>query len=50
MALPLERARSAIRFSLGKFTRAKEISAAAEIVGDIIQRTNAKRASKTVAV
>jgi cysteine desulfurase len=50
MDLPLERARSAIRFSLGKFTRAKEISAAAEIVGDIIQRTNAKRASKTVAV
>ena len=50
MGLPLERARSAIRFSLGRWTRAEEISAAAQIVGHIIQRTNAKRAEKAVAL
>jgi cysteine desulfurase len=50
MGLPLARARSAIRFSLGKFTRVAEISAAAGIVGQIIERTNAKRTPKTVEV
>jgi cysteine desulfurase len=50
MGLPLARARSAIRFSLGKFTRVAEISAAAGIVGQIIERTNAKRTQKTVEV
>jgi cysteine desulfurase len=38
MGLPLDRARSAIRFSLGKFTHADEITAAAAIVGHITER------------
>ncbi|MGI9114676.1 MAG: cysteine desulfurase family protein [Chthoniobacterales bacterium] len=49
MGLPLARARSAIRFSLGRNTRADEIRAAARIVGDIIQRTNAKPAAPALA-
>ena len=50
MGLGRARARSAIRFSLGKFTTATEIATAARIVGDIIQRTNAKRTPTTIAV
>jgi len=50
MGLPLTLARSAIRFSLGKHTTAKEISATAGIVSEIVQRTNAKRSEKTVSV
>jgi cysteine desulfurase len=50
MGLPLLLAKSAIRFSLGRFTQANEIPAAAEVVAHIIQRTNAKRAEKAVAV
>ena len=48
MGLPLARARSAIRFSLGRWTRADEIGAAATIVGELIQRTNAKHAAKAL--
>jgi cysteine desulfurase len=48
MGLPIGRARSAIRFSLGRFTTTEETSAAGRIVGDIIQRTNAKRVQETI--
>ena len=47
MGLPLAFARSAIRFSVGKYTTAEEISATASIVTEIVQRTNAKRSEKT---
>jgi cysteine desulfurase len=50
MGLPLALAKSAIRFSLGKQTTAQEISTAAGIVCEIVQRTNAKRREKKVAV
>jgi cysteine desulfurase len=50
MGLPLALARSAIRFSVGKYTTAEEISATASIVSEIVQRTNAKRTEKTVPV
>jgi cysteine desulfurase len=50
MDLPLTLARSAIRFSLGKYTTAEEISATAGIVSEIVQRTNARRSEKAVAV
>jgi cysteine desulfurase len=50
MGLPLALARSAIRFSVGKYTTTEEISATAGIVSEIVQRTNAKRSEKTVPV
>jgi cysteine desulfurase len=50
MGLPLAHARSAIRFSVGKYTTREEISAAAGIISKIVQRTNAKRSEKTVGV
>jgi cysteine desulfurase len=50
MGLPPTLARSAIRFSLGKYTAAEEISATVRIVSEIVQRTNAKRSEKTVSV
>jgi cysteine desulfurase len=50
MGLLLNVARSAIRFSVGKYTTAEEISATASIVSEIVQRTNAKRSEKTVPV
>jgi cysteine desulfurase len=50
MGLPLALAKSAIRFSLGKETIAQEISTAAEVISEIVQRTNAKGSKKTVAV
>ena len=50
MGLPLALAQSAIRFSIGKYTTEEEISAAAGIVSEIVQRTNAKRSEKTVPV
>ena len=50
MGLPLAFAKSAIRFSLGKQTTAQEISTAAGIVFEIVQRSNAKRRQKKVAV
>ena len=50
IGLPLALARSAIRFSIGKYTTEEEISAAAGIVSEIVQRTNAKRSEKTVPV
>jgi len=50
MGLPLAVAKSAIRFSLGKHTTAEEISTTAGIVSEIVQRTNAKRSERKVAV
>ena len=50
MGLPLALAKSAIRFSLGKHTTAQEISTTAGIVSEIVQRTNAKRRERKVAV
>lgn len=50
MGLPLALAKSAIRFSLGRFTTANQISAAANIVGRIIHRTNARRTQEAVAL
>jgi cysteine desulfurase len=47
MELPLELARSAVRFSLGKFTTSEEIDAAATVVSHVIQRTHAKRLAQT---
>jgi cysteine desulfurase len=50
MGLPLAFARSAIRFSIGKYSTEEEISETAGIVSEIVQRTNAKRGEKTVPV
>jgi cysteine desulfurase len=50
MGLPLALARSAIRFSVGKYTTAEESSATAGIVSEIVKRTNARRSEKAVAV
>ena len=50
MGLPLALARSAIRFSIGKYTTEEEILATAGIVSEIVQRTNAKGSEKTVPV
>jgi cysteine desulfurase len=50
MGLPLALAKSAIRFSLGKPTTAEEISTTAGIFSEIVQRTNAKRSERKVAV
>ncbi len=50
MGLSLALAKSAVRFSLGKETTAEEISTTAGIVSEIVQRTNAKRREKKVAV
>jgi cysteine desulfurase len=50
MGLPLALARSAIRFSVGKYITAEEISATAGIVSEIVKRTNARRSEKAVAV
>ena len=50
MGLPLALAKSAIRFSLGKDTTAREISTTARIVSEIVQRTNARRRKRKVAV
>jgi cysteine desulfurase len=43
MGLPMDRARSAIRFSLGKWTTAEEIANAADALGRIAKRTKDAR-------
>ena len=50
MGLPLALAKSAIRFSLGKHTTAQEIFKTAGILSEIVQRTNARRRERKVAV
>jgi len=47
MGLPLELAKSAIRFSLGKSTSKKDVTITAAIVSDIVRRTNARGSKKT---
>jgi cysteine desulfurase len=50
MGLPIERARSAGRLSLGKFTTADEIENAGKIIGQVVQRiSKLKRAEYAVA-
>jgi cysteine desulfurase len=49
MGLPMERARSAVRFSLGKQTTAEEIAATGEIVSEIVERLNKRKSAYAVA-
>ena len=52
MGLPMERASSAIRFSLGKHTTAQEIEKAAQAIGKIVERLSSlkKKQSEKYAV
>ncbi len=47
MGLPLELAKSAVRFSLGKFTTTQEIDDAVRVILQIIQRTHARHTAQT---
>jgi len=49
MGLPVERARSAVRFSLGKQTTADEIAAAGKIVAEIVERLSKRKSAHAVA-
>jgi cysteine desulfurase len=49
MGLPMEHARSAVRFSLGKWTTAHEIKAAGEAVRKIVDRLNTRKSAYAVA-
>jgi len=49
MGLPIERARSAVRFSLGKWTTADEIKAAGDAIGKIVARLNKRKSAYAVA-
>jgi cysteine desulfurase len=49
MGLPMERARSAVRFSLGKWTTANEIKAAGDAVRKIVDRLNTRKSAYAVA-
>jgi cysteine desulfurase len=49
MGLPMERARSAVRLSLGKNTTAEEISATGKIVGEIVDRVTKRKSAHAVA-
>jgi cysteine desulfurase len=49
MSLPMERARSAVRFSLGKWTTADEIKAAGDAVRKIVDRLNTRKSAYAVA-
>jgi len=49
MGLPVERARSAVRFSLGKWTTAEEIKAAGEAVRKIVKRLQTRKSEYAVA-
>jgi cysteine desulfurase len=49
MGLPIERARSAVRFSLGKWTTPDEIKAAGDAVGKIVDRLHARTSAYAVA-
>ncbi|HEV2994414.1 MAG TPA: cysteine desulfurase family protein [Chthoniobacterales bacterium] len=46
MGLPIERARSAIRFSLGKQTTADEIAKAGKAIAEIVERLTKRKASE----
>jgi cysteine desulfurase len=49
MGLPMERARSAVRFSLGKWTTADEIKTAGDAVRKIVNRLNTRKSAYAVA-
>jgi len=49
MGLPMERARSAVRFSLGKWTTADEIKATGDGVRKIVDRLNTRKSAYAVA-
>jgi cysteine desulfurase len=49
MGLPIERARSAVRFSLGKWTTAAEIMAAGDAVRKIVDRLETRKSAYAVA-
>ena len=49
MGLPMEHARSAVRFSLGKWTTADEIKMAGDVVGKIVDRLNTRKSAYAVA-
>jgi cysteine desulfurase len=49
MGWPIERARSAVRFSLGKWTTADEIKAAGDAIGKIVARLNTRKSAYAVA-
>ncbi|HWY50198.1 MAG TPA: cysteine desulfurase family protein [Chthoniobacterales bacterium] len=49
MGLPVERARSAVRFSLGKQTTAEEIAATGKIVAEIVNRVTKRKSAHAVA-
>jgi cysteine desulfurase len=49
MGLPIERARSAVRLSLGKQTTAEEIAATGKIVGEIVERVTKRKSAHAVA-
>ena len=49
MGLPMERARSAVRFSLGKWTTAPEIEATGNVVRKIVDRLNTRKSAYAVA-
>jgi cysteine desulfurase len=47
MGLPVERASSAIRFSLGKHTTAQEVEKAAQAIGEIVERLSSLKKKKS---
>jgi len=49
MGLPIERARSAVRFSLGKWTTAEEIKATGDAVQKIVKRLQTRKSAYAVA-
>src|SRR5947209_8192458 len=49
MGLPIERARSAVRFSLGKWTTANEIERAGNAVQKIVERLHTRKSAYAVA-
>jgi cysteine desulfurase len=49
MSLPIESARSAVRFSLGKWTTTDEIKAAGDAVRKIVDRLNTRKSAYAVA-
>src|SRR5438445_8570240 len=49
MGLPIERARSAVRFSLGKWTAADEIKATGDAVQKIVERLQTRKSAYAVA-
>ena len=49
MGLPVERARSAVRLSLGKQTTAEEIAATGKIIGEIVDRVTKRKSAHAVA-